>query len=219
MNEEYRDVVGQFFEENPTIRHTISLEPPNLLVEVDGSGLAGSVMRQIALYLKYLDLFEWREGGVENVVFWERPERFDALVDDFQVLMEDLVFDVIAPLEARGFLLAGLIAKEIHTPIMPIRKFKPFFERFPGTKVDFTNWKGEGESLFLFERDLFDGQRVLVVDDLIETGNSLEASLEALHALRTTPMGAFYLCDVMDEERRRDFSIPIRSFVKRGGIL
>ncbi|MGD1996362.1 MAG: phosphoribosyltransferase [Anaerolineae bacterium] len=189
------------------------------MLEVDETSLPNSLVQQVSLYFKYLDLFEWDNGGVENVVFWERPSRFDQLVRDFQAVTQDLAYELIAPIEARGFLLAGLIAKETHTPIFPIRKFKPFYERFPGVKVGFKNWKGKQEAIFLFSRDHCIGRRVLIVDDLIETGNSLEAAVKGLSSLGSIPIGAFYLCDVMDEERREKFSIPIRSFVKRSGVL
>jgi len=44
----------------------------------------------------------------------------------------------------------------------------------------------------------------LIVDDLLDTGHSLAAAIEALAGVRCVPAGAFYLCDVLPEERCAD---------------
>ncbi len=133
---------------------------------------------------------------------------------DFAAVTADLGFERLVALEARGFLLAGMLGQGLGLPLYAVRKDKPFYRRFPGRRVPFTNWKGKEEALFLFEKDYLHGATVLVVDDLIETGNSLEATMEGLAALGATVKGAFYLCDVMEPARRATFSIPIRAFVQ-----
>jgi adenine/guanine phosphoribosyltransferase-like PRPP-binding protein len=218
IDKRYQDVVTGFFRENPAIPHTISFDGANLAVDVEEASMERALVRRITLYFKYIDLFEWRDAGVENVVFWEHPERFDDMVKDFQLLTEDLNFQLIAPIESRGFLLAGILAGGIHVPVYPVRKFIPYFERFPGVRVEYRNWKGKDDALFIFSREQYIGKRLLIVDDLIETGSSLHAAGKGFSALGSEVVGAFYLCDVMDDERRNEFSIPIRSFVKRKGI-
>jgi len=179
LDTRYRQVVVRFFEKNPGIPHQVAHEAGELVLEVDTTSIPEVQARQVQLYFSYVDFFEWQRGGIENVIFWERPGKFDQMAADFILQTQDLTYDLIAPLEARGFLLAGILAAEIQKPILPIRKHKKFYDRYPGSKIPFTNWKGEEEAVFVFQRADFVGKRVLVVDDLIETGNSLRAALEA----------------------------------------
>ena len=44
--------------------------------------------------------------------------------------------------------------------------------------------------------------------------HSLEAAVRALDSLDCEVVGAFYLCDVMADERREAFDFPIRAFVR-----
>lgn len=81
------------------------------------------------------------------------------------------------------------------------------------------SWKGREESLFIFRDRDFTGKKVLIVDDLIETGNSLEASVEGLNSLGLETAGAFYLCDASEDNLSGKFSFPIKSFLRINGIL
>ena len=94
---------------------------------------------------------------MEDVRFWERAERFCDVARDFTALTADLHGDLLAPIEARGFLLSGMLAHALGLPMLPVRKHKPSYERFAGaanrnSRVPFTNWKGEAEALFVFSR-------------------------------------------------------------------
>ncbi len=212
----YSELVDRFFERHAGLPHELYLKEKEVVVVLDEDLLPPETLQAVALHLRYLDLFTWDLGEIDDVIFWERPGKFDALVEDFAALTRDMEYEVLAPLEARGFLLAGLIAKALHLPVLPIRKYKPFYRRFSGTKADFTNWQGEAETLFVFRRPPLLEKRVLVVDDLIETGNSLEAAVRALDVLDCEVVGAFYLCDVTTGERRAAFDFPIRAFVRPG---
>ena len=90
--------------------------------------------------------------------------------------------DVIAGIEARGFMLAAALAYEMGLGIVPVRK--------PGKLP----WKVAGEDYTLeygsgrleVHEDAFDrGQRVLIVDDVLATGGTAAAAgrlVERLHA-------------------------------------
>jgi adenine/guanine phosphoribosyltransferase-like PRPP-binding protein len=208
----YLPVVEKFFQRNP-YHHTIVDGPDGLRIHIPSAGLSSQETLQIRLHFKYLSLFTWIGADIDDVLFWERAELFKDITADFQVLTSGMEYDFFAPLEARGFLLAGILAGQLETPMLPVRKYKPFYKNFPGTTVEFVNWKKEPEALYIFSREGYEGKRVLVIDDLIETGNSLDATVQGLAEIGCEAVGAFYLCDVMRPEARKGLSIPVHAFI------
>lgn len=173
--------------------------------------------QQFLLHLKYHKFFRWLKSGLEDVVFWEKPELYPALQEDFRNLTADLDFQYIAPVEARGFILGGIFAGELNFPQYLIRKYKPWFDNFPGVKIEFINWRNEKEILFIFEKQLA-GSSILIVDDLLDTGNSLNAAVIALEKAGIKISGAFYLADARVDRQNDDFKFPILSLVKTSAV-
>jgi adenine/guanine phosphoribosyltransferase-like PRPP-binding protein len=214
----YRDLVIDFFRKNPTIHHSVTYHPHQITIEIDERTMPLEAVRAVQYHFRYLELFTWSGTVLEDVVFWERAHLFKDIADDFVVATRDLEYDAIAPIEARGFILAGILAPTVGRPLLPIRKDKPSYSHYAGARSSFTNWRGQPEELFIFQRDRLVDARILIVDDLIDTGNSLRAALRALPEVGAEPIGAFYLCNALGAGRQEDLTIPIRCFVRRGPI-
>ena len=93
----------------------------------------------------------------------------DCLLERFK----DDLLDVIVPIESRGFLFGAPLAYEMRKPIVPVRK--------PGKLPAETHTVGYsleyGESAMEIHVDgVRPGQRVLLLDDLLATGGTLEAT-------------------------------------------
>ncbi len=215
---QYEAVAERFKARNPAIPCQITTSGCGVTLEIADTALSPQAQQQIRLHFSYFGLFEWQGGRLVDVRFWEQAERFPDIPRDFAALTADLAYDLLAPIEARGFLLGGMLAQALGLPLLPIRKYKPGYEPFPGVRVGFTNWKNEAEALFVFRRPWVEGKRALIVDDLLDTGRSLAAAIEALSQVGCVPAGAFCLCDVMDEARRAAFAIPVRAFVQPRGL-
>nr|CAD2138382.1 unnamed protein product [Meloidogyne enterolobii] len=89
--------------------------------------------------------------------------------------------DLVAGLEARGFLFGPIIALELGIPFVPVRKSG----KLPGPVISASYQKEYGKDVFEVQQDaLSAGQRVLIVDDLLglsqpfnlSTGGSLHAA-------------------------------------------
>jgi adenine phosphoribosyltransferase len=89
-------------------------------------------------------------------------------------------FDVVAGVEARGFLLAAAVALDAGTGVVPIRKAG----KLPREAVaaDYELEYGTA-ALELHTDSIRPGQRVLLVDDVLATGGTLAAAISLIEQL------------------------------------
>ncbi|WP_026373068.1 adenine phosphoribosyltransferase [Agrococcus lahaulensis] len=87
-------------------------------------------------------------------------------------------FDLVAGVEARGFLLAGTVAATARTGLLPVRKAGKTPR--PTASVDYT--LEYGVATIEAAGDLT-GRRVLLVDDVLATGGTLVAAAQLIEQL------------------------------------
>ena len=101
-------------------------------------------------------------------------------VDEMSGLLSDVDFDVIAGLESRGFLFGMPMAYNFHKPFVPIRKKG----RLPRETVEATYDLEYGSAAIeVHKDDIKPGAKVVLVDDLIATGGTLEAATNLMEKL------------------------------------
>jgi adenine phosphoribosyltransferase len=89
-------------------------------------------------------------------------------------------FDVVAGVEARGFLLAAAVALDAGTGVVPIRKAG----KLPRERVSAEYALEYGTATLELHADsIRPGQRVLLVDDVLATGGTLEAAISLIEQL------------------------------------
>jgi adenine/guanine phosphoribosyltransferase-like PRPP-binding protein len=98
-----------------------------------------------------------------------------------------------------------------------VRKYRDAFAKCLGWTASYRNWRGYDERLWL--QDLpwladLSGARALFVDDVMETGSSLEACTSLLASAHIATVGAMYLFDVSEPGVRERFDFPIRSLLR-----
>ncbi len=101
-------------------------------------------------------------------------------------------FDVVAGIEARGFLLAGAAAIATGTGMMPIRKAG----KLPRPAASVSYALEYGTATIECSDDLPAGARVLLMDDVLATGGTLKASTELLEALDAVVVGQAVLLEL-----------------------
>lgn len=95
----------------------------------------------------------------------------DALVSNLPIANDE--FDAIAGLEARGFLFGPALAERLGKGFIAVRKAG----KLPPPTVSESYALEYGEATVEVERDAIrDGERILIVDDLIATGGSASAA-------------------------------------------
>jgi adenine phosphoribosyltransferase len=101
--------------------------------------------------------------------------------------------ECIAGIEARGFMLAAALAYELRLGIVPIRKPGKLPWRITGE--DYTLEYGSGR-LEVHEDAVDQGQRVLVIDDVLATGGTAAASGRLVERLGGVVAGYGFLMEL-----------------------
>lgn len=102
-----------------------------------------------------------------------QPDVFNYCIDKMIEFCKTISIDAIAAIEARGFIFASPIAQQLGLPLILIRKKG----KLPGEvyKASYSLEYGEA-SVEVHKSDIIKGQNVLVLDDLIATGGTLNAT-------------------------------------------
>ena len=101
-------------------------------------------------------------------------------IDSLQKTLEGIDFDVIAGTEARGFIFGVPVAYNLHKPFVPVRKKG----KLPRDTVSQSYELEYGTSEIEIHRDaILPGQKVVLVDDLIATGGTIEAAAKLVEQL------------------------------------
>ena len=101
-------------------------------------------------------------------------------------------FDVIAGIEARGFLIAGAAAIAAGTGLIPIRKAGKLPR--PAASVDYA--LEYGTATIEMHDDLPAGSRVLLIDDVLATGGTLAAGRQLIERLGSRVAGISVLFEI-----------------------
>ena len=105
---------------------------------------------------------------------------FRLAIDELKKLLDGVEFDIIAGAEARGFIFAAPLGYELHKPLTLIRKKGKLPRETVSLEYELEYGKAEIE---MHKDSLKKGQRVILVDDVLATGGTLEASAKLVESL------------------------------------
>jgi adenine phosphoribosyltransferase len=108
-----------------------------------------------------------------------QPKAFGYCIDSMVELYKDRKIDAVAAIEARGFLFAAPFAARVGIPLLLIRKKGKLPGKIMTKKYSLEYAEAEIE---IHCDDVKQGSRVLLLDDLIATGGTLNAARELLTA-------------------------------------
>lgn len=103
---------------------------------------------------------------------------FNQLLDDLIKDITDFDIQLIAGIDAMGFVLGTGLAARLNLGFLPVRKAGKLCVETDA--VEFTNYSGRRQVLELRKPALEKGTRVLVVDQWVETGGTMEASIKLI---------------------------------------
>ena len=101
-------------------------------------------------------------------------------IDSIQELLKDTEVDLIAGTESRGFIFGMPVAYNLHKPFVPVRKKG----KLPCETVSQEYELEYGSPEIEMHKDAVKpGQKVVVIDDLIATGGTVEAAVKLIERL------------------------------------
>jgi adenine phosphoribosyltransferase len=164
---------------------------------------------------------DWPAPGVQFrdiTPLLQDPRVFRVLIDAFVRYMDPALRpDVVAGLDARGFILGSVVAYELGLGFVPIRKKG----KLPFTTVEETYELEYGSATVELHTDAVKaGQRVLLIDDLIATGGTMMAGKKLLEKLGATVLEGAAIVDLPElggSERIRATGLKLFTLVSFEG--
>ena len=165
---------------------------------------------------------DWPAPGVQFrdiTPLLQDPRVFRVLIDAFVHRYMDPALrpDVVAGLDARGFILGSVVAYELGVGFVPIRKKG----KLPFTTVEETYELEYGSATVELHTDAVrPGQRVLLIDDLIATGGTMMAGRNLLEKLGASVMEGAAIVDLPElggSARIRASGLPLFTLVEFEG--
>ena len=101
-------------------------------------------------------------------------------IDKIQEMLEGVEFDAVLGLESRGFIFGMPIAYNLHKAFIPVRKKGKLPRETVSAKYDLQYGTAEIE---IHKEDLRPGMKVVIIDDLIATGGTVEAAVKLAESL------------------------------------
>lgn len=101
-------------------------------------------------------------------------------IEQMQDLLTDVDFDVVVGPESRGFIFGVPIAYNLHKGFVPVRKKG----KLPCETIEKEYALEYGTAVIEMHKDsIKPGQKVVIIDDLIATGGTIEAIVELIEQL------------------------------------
>lgn len=135
----------------------------------------------------------------EGIVFKDittllmHPKAFDQSIDDLCSPFQDSGIDLVAGIEARGFIFGGAMARQMNAGFVPVRKPG----KLPADTIQETYSLEYGSDAVEIHADAIrPGQKILVVDDLLATGGTASAAVKLVEKLGGQVAGAAFLIEL-----------------------
>ena len=105
-------------------------------------------------------------------------EAFHDLLNDLMADLDGVVCDVVGGLDAMGFVLGSALATRLGVGFLPIRKAGKLC--VDTDYVSFTNYSGRTQDMEIRQPAFAKGTRVLLVDQWIETGGTMDGAIRLI---------------------------------------
>ena len=140
---------------------------------------------------------------------WSNARGFRRVVDELVQPYAGTTIDKVVGIESRGFVVGGAVAHQLSVGFIPVRKQG----KLP--------WKTIGEDysleygvdrLEIHEDAIQPGEKVLIVDDLVATGGTVEAAIKLVRRAGGEVVGSSFIIDLPflgGADRIRALDVPV----------
>ena len=122
-------------------------------------------------------------------------EGFRVAIDALAKPYENAGVSLVVGIESRGFILGAAVADRLGAGFVPVRKVGKLPSKT--VKVSYDLEYGS-DSLEMHNDAIEQGQRVLIVDDLLATGGTARATVDLVKQLGGTVVGIAFLIELVE---------------------
>jgi adenine phosphoribosyltransferase len=142
------------------------------------------------------------------------PEAWRATVEELAAAIRPHRPDLLVGIESRGFLVAAPLAYAMGSGFAMVRKKG----KLPGPTVRYSYDLEYGSDTIEVQEDAIrPGQRVVVVDDLVATGGTMQAAIALVEQRGGTVAAAACIIELAFLDGRGRLSVPLASIVSYEG--
>ena len=138
-------------------------------------------MKKLEEYVRSIPDFP--EPGIifrDITTILQDPDGLHLAIQSMQDKLKDTEFDVVVGTESRGFIFGVPIAYNLHKAFVPVRKKG----KLPCETVSMEYDLEYGSAVIEMHKDsIKPGQKVVLVDDLVATGGTIEAAIKLVGEL------------------------------------
>ena len=154
------------------------------------SNAGGGASRQAERW--YLDIMSPNTKGdkfawLDPTSIYINGDAFHDLLDDLVADLADVRCDVVAGLDAMGFVLGAALATRLGVGFLPVRKAGKLC--VDTDKVTFSNYSGRSQDMEMRQPAFAPGTKVLLVDQWIETGGTMDGAIRLVERQQGTVAG------------------------------
>jgi adenine phosphoribosyltransferase len=151
---------------------------------------------------------DYPEPGVNFIdvgCVFDNPVHWQVAIDTLYERTADLHFDFILAMDARGFMIAGALAYKRAIGFAMARKPG----KLPGEAISIDYQREYGSATIEIQPARIKGDRVLIVDDVLATGGTIEAAASLLRQAGKEVVGAAALFDIAFFQDKRSLTMPV----------
>ncbi len=146
---------------------------------------------------KYIrDVLDFPKKGIvfkDITTLLKQPEPFQYAVDTIVDKYKDQKIDKVVSVEARGYIFGGVLAYKLNCGFVPVRKPG----KLPAETIakDYTLEYGTN-TIEIHTDALEPGEKVLIFDDLLATGGTVQATCQLVEQLGAKVISCVFLIDL-----------------------
>ena len=139
-------------------------------------------------------------------------EAFRYATERFADYAKEVNADIIVGPDARGFIFGAPVATHLKLGFVPVRK--------PGklpreTLTESYSLEYGENALSIHKGDILPGQNVLIIDDLLATGGTINATIKLIEKSGAKVVGIAFLIELLDLNGRQNFkNYPIHTLIQ-----
>ncbi len=178
-----------------------------------GTAEESNVLPEIILKEYITDIHDYPKKGVifrDITPLLQHPDMLRYATDLMTKVHRNQDIELVIAIEARGFLFGPTIAIELGAGFVPIRKAGKLPRKTLRTHAELEYGLVEIE---LHQDAIFQGQKALLVDDVLATGGTAKAAIELIRNLGGEVTGAQFLVELDFLNGRKKLDVPVHSIV------